>query len=380
VGDEVLQQVAARIRDTMRAGDVVARYGGDEFIVIVQDVADATEVTELARRVVRAVNQPIEVAGESVLVGASVGIALSLDGPEDPIRLLARADSAMYRAKDNSGSSIEIFDAALQKDVEFRTDIEAALATALSNRGGGGLRLEYQPIYDARSLELAGLEALIRWDRPGHGLLAPDAFIPIAETSGLIIDLDCWVLEHATAQLVEWAEVTGLSHVPLAVNISGRHLLSGRLPAHLRAVLAETGLDPGRLTVEITETVLLKDLVVAGGELDAVRALGVKVAIDDFGTGYTSLAHLQRLPMDIIKIDRSFVSQLGEQRGRALVRMVTVFGHSMDIAVVAEGVETRAELAELQAMHADQLQGFLLSRPLMPRAVAAAAADLLEMA
>jgi EAL domain-containing protein (putative c-di-GMP-specific phosphodiesterase class I) len=244
-----------------------------------------------------------------------------------------------------------------------------ALAAALAQPGGGGLRLCYQPIVDATSEALVAIEALVRWDRPGHGLLAPDSFIPIAEASALIIGLDCWVLDEAARQLVEWSGDSVLANIPLSVNISGRHLLSRRLPGHISSVLARTGIDPRRLTVEITETVVLEDLVVAADELEAVRALGVKVAIDDFGTGHTSLAHLQQLPIDTIKIDRSFISQLDAKRGRALVRMVTGFGRSMDITVVAEGVETSAELSVLQAMGADQVQGYLLSRPLEPEAL-----------
>jgi EAL domain-containing protein (putative c-di-GMP-specific phosphodiesterase class I) len=215
------------------------------------------------------------------------------------------------------------------------------------------------------------MEALIRWDRPLHGRLPPDSFIPIAEATALIIDLDCWILGAATRQLAAWSAVAELADVPVAVNISGRHLLSHRLSQHLRAALDATGVDPHRLTVEITETVLLTDLVSAAAELGAVRALGVKVAIDDFGTGYTSLAHLQQLPIDTIKIDRSFVSQLNAQRGNSLVRMVTDLGHAIDVNIVAEGVETDEEMSALQAIGADHLQGFLLAKPLEPGALPA---------
>ena len=226
-----------------------------------------------------------------------------------------------------------------------REDIETALTAALADPAGGGLQLHYQPVLDAASGALVGVEALIRWDRPGHGLLPPDSFIPIAEATALIIDLDCWVLAEATRQLVAWSAVAELADVPVAVNISGRHLLSRQLPDHIRAVLDQTGIDPHRLSIEITETVLLTDLVAAAAELDAVRALGVKVAIDDFGTGYTSLAHLQQLPIDTIKIDRSFISQLNVRRGSSLVRMVTDLGHAIDINIVAEGVETDEEMS-----------------------------------
>ncbi|MCU1591123.1 MAG: hypothetical protein JWP11_2379 [Frankiales bacterium] len=372
-GDEVLRQVASRMVQALRGGDFVARFGGDEFVVVAQ-TTDVGEMTELARRLIDVISEPITVGHEKLSVGASIGISLSLDGPEDPAQLLARADAAMYRAKQHNGSAIELFDAELQAELLQRVDVEAALGDALAQPDGGGLRLNYQPIVDAATERLVGLEALVRWDRPGHGILPPDAFIPIAESTDLIVDLDCWVLDEVARQLVVWDEDPVLVGIPVSVNISGRHLLSRRLPGHISSVLARTGIDPRRIAVEITETVVLDDLLGAADELEAVRALGVKVAIDDFGTGYTSLAHLQQLPIDTIKIDRSFVSQLDAKRGRALVRMVTVFGKSMNITVVAEGVETSAELSALQAMGADHVQGYLLSRPLGAEALATWAA------
>lgn len=366
VGDEVLRQVAHRLSAGVRDGDFVARLGGDEFIVLAEGLADAADAVDLARRILHMINEPVEVAGARIVIGAAIGIALTLDGPEDPLRLLDRADAAMYRAKQHGGSGIEIFDADLQQQMTQREDIETALTAALADPAGGGLRLEYQPVLEARSQRLVGAEALIRWDRSGHGRLPPDTFIPIAEATALIIDVDCWVLSEAARQLIAWSADPDLAEIPVAVNISGRHLLSRQLPDHIRAILDETGIDPHRLTIEITETVLLADLATAADALDTVRALGVKVAIDDFGTGYTSLAHLQRLPIDTIKIDRSFVSQLGLRRGASLVRMVTDLGHAIDINVLAEGVETSDEMSTLLAVGADQLQGFLLSRPLRP--------------
>jgi diguanylate cyclase (GGDEF)-like protein len=371
VGDEVLRQIAARMTEDLRSGDFLARLGGDEFVVVAEGVADAADATDLARRIVDTVSQPMEVAGLHITVGAAVGVALTLDGPEEPLRLLARADAAMYRAKLHDGSAIEIFDAGLQQQMIERVDIEAALTAALSAPDGGGLQLHYQPVLEAAAGSLAGVEALVRWERPDQGMLYPDSFIPIAEATNLIIALDCWVLAEATRQLDAWSTVPELADIPVAVNISGRHLLSHQLPNHIKAVLDQSGIDPHRLSIEITETVLLADLVGAAGELDAIRALGVKVAIDDFGTGYTSLAHLQQLPIDTIKIDRSFISQLNVRRGSSLVRMVTDLGHAIDINIVAEGVETSEEMQALQAIGADHLQGYLLSRPLTPTAMSA---------
>jgi diguanylate cyclase (GGDEF)-like protein len=370
VGDEVLREIAARVSVAVRAGDVVARLGGDEFVVIAEQVAGADGAMVLAHRVLDAIAAPIDVGTVPVSVGAAIGIAMTFDSPEEPLHLLARADAAMYRAKRHDRSAIEIFDAALQRHMIEREDVEQALARALDTPGGGGLLLHYQPVLDGDAGLVVGLEALVRWQRPGHGLLEPDAFIPIAEATSLIIDLDRWVLAEVGRRLVSWSDNPELALIPVAVNISGRHLQSAQLARHLREMLDDTGLAPERLTIEITETVLLEDLVSAAAELDAVRALGIRVAIDDFGTGYTSLAHLQHLPIDVIKIDRSFVGQLNTRRGKSLVRMVTDLGHAIDVDIIAEGVETDQELTALRAIGADRLQGFLLARPLDASALA----------
>jgi diguanylate cyclase (GGDEF)-like protein len=374
-GDEVLRHIASRLSLGVRAGDFVARLGGDEFVVIAESIADVADATDLARRLIEAISEPIAIGTVHVAIGAAVGIAMPLDGPEDALSLLGRADAAMYRAKHHERSAIEVFDADLQRQLLDREEVSTALAVALADPAAGGLHLNYQPVLDAATGAMVGVEALIRWDRAEHGLLAPDSFIPIAERTALIIDLDCWVLAEAARQQVAWSAVPELATVPVAVNISGRHLLSRQLPGHIRAVLDQTGIEPRHLSIEVTETVLLADLISAAAELDAVRAMGVRVAIDDFGTGYTSLAHLQQLPIDTIKIDRSFISQLNARRGSALVRMVTDLGHAIEVNIVAEGVETGEEMSALQAMGADHLQGFLLCRPLSPAALTAWAHD-----
>ncbi|HXR54041.1 MAG TPA: EAL domain-containing protein, partial [Acidimicrobiales bacterium] len=366
MGDEVLRQIASRLSGCARAGDLVARLGGDEFVLVSERIAGVDGAMELAHRVVAAVSRPIDLGALSVTVGAAVGVAMTLDGPEDPLRLLARADAAMYRAKHHDRSAIEMFDVVLQRQLVEREDVERALALALAEPDGGGLLLHFQPILRAGSGAIAGVEALVRWNRPGRGFLPPDAFVPIAESTSLIIELDRWVLAEVGRHLLSWSEDPELAHIPVAVNISGRHLQSGELVRHIASFLEQTGLDPSRLEIEITETVLLDDLVVAAAELDAVRGLGVRVAIDDFGTGYTSLAHLRHLPIDMIKIDRSLVAQLNLRRGSSLVRMVTDLGHAIDLGVIAEGVETDEELSVLRDMGADEVQGYLISGPLDP--------------
>jgi len=364
MGDEVLRQVSLRLTDCAGAGDLVARLGGDEFVVVSERITGVDRAMDLAHRVISGVTRPIDLGQVSVTVGAAVGVAMTLDGPEDPLRLLARADAAMYRAKHHDRSAIEMFDVVLQGQLVEREDVERALAQALAAPDGGGLLLHFQPIFTTATGAIAGVEALVRWNRPGRGFLPPDAFVPIAESTSLIIDLDRWVLAEVGRHLLAWSDDRDLAHVPVAVNISGRHLQSGELARHLATLLARTGIEPSRLEIEITETVLLDDLVVAAAELDAVRGLGVRVAIDDFGTGYTSLAPLQHLPIDSIKIDRSLVSQLNRRRGSSIVRMVIDLGHAIDLVVIAEGVETEAEQRALADMGADYVQGYLRCGPL----------------
>ena len=311
VGDEVLRQVAARM--TARPAQRRLRRPPRRRRVRRRrrrPSPTSPRPPRLARRIVDAVSETIEIGTLRIHIGAAVGVALSLDGPEEPLRLLARADAAMYRAKLHERSAIEIFDADLQRQMLEREDIESALTVALADPTGGGLQLHYQPVLDAASGALVGAEALIRWDRPEPGPSFPDAFIPIAEATALIIDLDCWVLAEATRQLVAWSAVADLATCRSPSTSPAGTCSAASCPATSRRRSTRPGIDPRRLIIEITETVLLTDLVAAADELDAVRALGVKVAIDDFGTGYTSLAHLQQLPIDTIKIDRSFISQL----------------------------------------------------------------------
>jgi diguanylate cyclase (GGDEF)-like protein len=362
-GDRVLCEVARRLLATVRHADLVARLGGDEFLVLAEDLASTDEPVALARRLSEAVNTPIALGSLRVKVGVSIGITMAVDPDSNPLELLAQADQALYRAKQQGGSAIVVYDETLQQELRDRADVEIALNRALA-RGDDELMLYWQPIVETGSGRPLGVEALIRWNRPGHGLVGPDQFIGIAEASDLIIDLDRWVMQRAIAMLAAWQAQPDLAHLTVAINVSGRHLLNGDVPAHLEAALAGSGVQPDRLTIELTETVLLTDLEGAASQLDAVRALGVRVAVDDFGTGYTSLAHLRYLPMDILKIDRSFVSQLPARRDRDLARMLTDLGHSFGVRIVAEGVETDAQLSTLRQIGCDELQGYLIARPM----------------
>ena len=364
VGDVVLKQLAHRMSGAARREDFLARLGGDEFVVIAEGLGDGSEATAIAARLIESAGQRVQVNGAQIVVAAHVGIAFALDGAadDDSSQLLARADLALDRAKRAANSRVEIYDESLQQELISRAQIEEDLHAAL-NDGGAGLFLQYQPVIDARSGELTSVEALVRWRRPGHGRCQPDDFIPAAEASDLIIRLDCWVLATALAQLREW-DRSGLGKIGVAVNISGRHLLSGTVTEHITEALSAGSIEPSRLSLELTETVLLTDLPAVGVEMERLRGLGVRISIDDFGTGYTSLAHLQHLTVDVIKIDRSFVQRLPGGRDSSLVQMVTDLGHHLGVSIVAEGVERDEQLAALRDVGCDSLQGFLIARPL----------------
>jgi diguanylate cyclase (GGDEF)-like protein len=363
VGDAILSDIARRMAGAARGGDFLARLGGDEFVVIAEGIGDGAEATAIAARLIDAASEPVDVDGMRVTVAARVGIAFALDGAaDDPSQLLARADLALSRAKHAVNSRIEIYDESMQRALVARGEIEQDLHAAL-DRDGEGLFLQYQPVIDTTSGELTAVEALVRWDRREHGRTQPNDFIPVAEASDLIIRLDCWVLGAALAQLQQWSRA-GSEEINLAVNISGRHLLSGQLVEHVAEALDASGIEPRRLVLELTETVLLADLPAVAVEAERLRNLGVRVSIDDFGTGYTSLAHLQHLTVDEIKIDRSFIQQLPGGRDSSLVRMVTELGHHLGVSIVAEGVETEDQLAALRDVGCDSLQGFLIARPL----------------
>ncbi len=364
VGDDVLREVAGRMSRVARAGDFVARLGGDEFMILVENVHEADEVAALADRMVEEIGRHIELSSLRVQIGASVGIAFAWSGQEEAAQLLAWADLAVYRAKQRSAGRVEIYDTTLQQQLLERAEVEDALARAIP---AGELFLLYQPVIDVDTGRLAGLEALVRWDRPGHGIQPPTSFIPIAETSNLIIDLDRWVLEEATRQMAAWRDTPELAHVGLAVNVSGRHLLSQTLHDHMVGLMArwdQLGLDPSRLTLEITETVLLNDLATAAQQLSAIRELGVGVAIDDYGTGFTSVTHLQQLPIDVIKIDRTFINRRLTPRDRALLTMITDLGHHLGVSITAEGVETSDQFDVLADIGCDQAQGYFMAHPL----------------
>lgn len=363
IGDGILTSVATRIAKVARRTDFLARLGGDEFVIISEGIDDVKEATAIAARLVETLGEPVEIDGMSIAVAASVGIAFAMDGVADEgSQLLARADLALYRAKRSDHSSVEVYDDALRADLVKRSEIESDLRACLEGFAPG-LFLEYQPVTDAASGKLESVEALVRWNRPRHGLCTPGEFVPVAEASDLIVELDRWVLATALSQQRAWAAAAE-GEIAVAVNISARHLLSGHLVEHATEALEASGVPAHLVTLELTETLLLTDLPGVALDLERLRALGVRVAIDDFGTGFTSLAHLQHLTVDAVKIDRSFTSQLPAGRDRRLVELITDVGHHLGMTVVAEGVETEEQLGALRSIGCDLLQGFLISQSL----------------
>ncbi len=333
--------------------------------MIAERVEGPAAAEALAARLVDVLAPPIVADGAEVRVGASVGTSIGVAGAVAPTDLLREADIAAYRAKAAGKGRHELFGDDLRREIAERADLERAFAIALP---AGDITFVYQPIVSLDTDRIYGIEALARWNRKGHGPVPPDRFVAIAESSDLVIDLGRHALRRATAQLAAWSEMGGeLAESSVFVNISRRHVLGSTLAADVREALDLSGIAPHRLVVEVTERVLIDDeLVLAATSLAAVRALGVRVAIDDYGTGYTSLAHLGRLPADVLKIDRSFVQAIDRPQEATLVRLVADAARLLDLTCLAEGVETREQLDALRDVGCDAVQGYLLGRPQPP--------------
>jgi diguanylate cyclase (GGDEF)-like protein len=358
-GDEVLRQVARRMRQEIREGDFVARLGGDEFVAGIEDADDEEGAVRLAHRLIAAVSQPIQVSEDlTVHVGASVGIALGRGGETDVETLLHEADLAVYRAKAAGRGCAELFNGTARAALKERNDMERALVNAIAD---DELVLHYQPVVDLETGAVDCYEALVRWDRPGIGLLQPDEFLPVAESSDLICQLDTWVLRAAVAQLSRWNRQRGDRKLQVAVNVSGRHVSQHRIQSDVAGALRVTTVDPGQLVVEVTETALM-DGSVAATNLAALRSTGVVVSLDDFGTGYQSSAQLSRLPIDVVKIDKGYVDARSTS-ARSLLELMVRAAHAFGAKVVAEGVESEEQLELIKELGCDYAQGFHLGRP-----------------
>ncbi|HYM58659.1 MAG TPA: EAL domain-containing protein, partial [Solirubrobacteraceae bacterium] len=355
-GDELLRVLAPRLGDSLRAVDTVARFGGDEFVVLCDGVEDELEAMLLARRLAEVAETPVDVAGSPVHVTTSVGVTVA--GPDSDVETLIRdADTALYRAKGRGRGRCELFDAPMRAEVTARLELEIGLREALEE---GRLALHYQPMVDLRTGSPTALEALMRWTHPVRGPVSPAEFIPVAEESGLIVPLGRWALREACAQVVALGDV----ELPVSVNVSARQLSHPGLVADVGAALADSGLDPRRLWLELTESVLLDERDSPLSTLTELKALGVTLLLDDFGTGYSSLARLQRFPLDILKIDRSFVAEMTtDPRAAALVVAVVTMAASLGLLVMPEGVETEAQREALLELGCVQGQGYLFARP-----------------
>jgi diguanylate cyclase (GGDEF)-like protein len=361
-GDEVLRHVARRMSQEIREGDFLARLGGDEFVVGIEDASDEAAAITLAHRLISAISEPIPISETlTVHVGASVGIALGRGGETDVETLLHEADLAVYRAKAAGRGCAELFSGSARAALKEFTDVERALVEAIAD---DELVLHYQPIVNLETWSVDCYEALVRWDRPGVGLLAPDDFLPVAETSDLICQLDTWVLRAAVAQLSRWNRQRGDQTLQVAVNVSGRHISQHRIQSDVAGALRVSTVDPGQLVVEVTETALM-DGSVAATNLDALREAGVVVSLDDFGTGYQSSSQLSRLPVDVVKIDKRYVDATSTA-SRSLLELMVKAAHAFGASVVAEGVETEAQLALVREVGCEYGQGFYLGRPSPP--------------
>ncbi|MDO9713701.1 bifunctional diguanylate cyclase/phosphodiesterase [Paracraurococcus lichenis] len=356
VGDALLKAVTARLLDSVRETDTVARLGGDEFAIVQTDSEQPTAATTLAKRLVEALSAPFELDGQQIVVGTSIGIAMVPGDGEDADTLLKNADMALYRAKAEGRGRWRFFEPEMDARMQLRRALETDLRRALA---AGEFELFYQPIVAVASRQVSGLEALIRWRHPERGLVPPDAFIPLAEEIGLIVPIGEWVLAQACREAVSW---TGTPKV--AVNLSPVQFASRGLVDAVAAALELSGLDPARLELEITETVMLQDTQATLATLHRLKGLGVRIAMDDFGTGYSSLSYLQRFPFDKVKIDRSFTRELGQSRqSGAIVGAVTDLCLGLDMTTTAEGVESEAQFAALLHKGCQEAQGYLFSRP-----------------
>jgi diguanylate cyclase (GGDEF)-like protein/PAS domain S-box-containing protein len=369
-GDELLVEVAQRLRICVRGGDIVARLGGDEFTVLLEEIDAEAEAHLVAERIGEALRTPVRLGDRDVFVSASIGVALSTAPRIEPEGLLRNADIAMYRSKAAGKARHSMYDAGMKKFAMERLELETDLRHALAL---GQFRIHYQPILRLSDGRFSEVEALLRWERPGHGLMAPLTFIPVAEETGLIVPIGRWVIQEACHQAKIWN--TAFPNDPplvMSVNLSARQFQDPNLVSDIDRAVQQNGLDPRGLKLEITESVAMHDIEASVHKLEALKAVGCQLAIDDFGTGYSSLGYLKRFPVDTLKIDRSFVERIGvDIQDAAIVQSVVALAKTLNLSVVGEGIESRAQAAQLLALGCDSGQGFLFARPQSAEAITA---------
>ncbi len=367
IGDQLLVATARRLESCLRPGDLVARLGGDEFAVILDHVRHVSDATQAAERIRERLTSPFNLSGHEVFISASIGIALNQTASEEPSEILRNADTAMYRAKDQGRGCFELFDRGMQARNAALSQLETGLRGALAR---DEFRVHYQPIISLETWRISGFEALLRWEHPQHGYISPLKFIPVAEESGLIIQIGQWVLREACQQLRVWQEQFP-SDPPLSisVNLSGKQFSQLDLIDCISQILKETGLDAGSLKIEITESAIIENIDAAAMMLKRIKALGIRLSLDDFGTGYSSLSYLHRFPIDTLKIDRSFVSRINLPKNAEIVKTILTLAGNLGMDVVAEGVETREQVLQLTGLNCEYVQGYLLSKPIDGRAM-----------
>ncbi len=369
-GDRLLTETARRLERVLRPGDSLARFGGDEFTVCLGDLSDCEHALRITERLLGVMRAPFVLDGERRYLTASIGLTLTGASGTDPEALLRDADAAMYRAKDRGKARVEVFDESMRKHAVERLELETSLRGALEREE---LRLLYQPKVELTGERIVGVEALLRWEHPGHGTIPPLKFIPLAEQSGLIVPIGAWVIQEACRTAARWQREFGRKDLIIAVNLSPRQLGSTELVGVVRQALEDTGLPPATLCLEVTESALMSDVSAAADTLHELKQLGVRLAVDDFGVGHASLKQLkQLLPVDVLKIDKSFVDGLTtDVEDRAIVEAVIILAGSLGLDTVAEGVEHADQADALRDLRCQLAQGYHFSRPVAPDAIAA---------
>ncbi|ERS86451.1 diguanylate cyclase [Marinobacter sp. EVN1] len=359
--DQLMLRLAERLRQTLRRVDSLMRIGGDELAIIVEKVEDSLDIAQIIRKVVSALDEPVMVDGQNVVVSASLGVATYPEAGDSPEELLRRANRAMFEAKRDPGTSYRFYDRQLHISAGYQLRLEADLRNALR---GKELELYYQPRIDLATEEVRGVECLLRWNHPERGLVGPDEFIPVAERSGLIVPIGYWVIEQACKRLQESTEL-GFPGLVFAVNLSFRQFHDRKMTETIFRIIFNANVDTSLLELELTESAMMHDPEYAQRCLRELNQLGISFALDDFGTGFSSLSNLQHLPISLVKIDKSFVQELGQSAdAEHIIRAIISLAHSLQISVVAEGVETEGQLEFLRQQHCDEIQGYYYARPM----------------
>ena len=362
-GDQLLQEIAVRLKQPLRAVDIVGRLGGDEFVILIEEVSDSNQVATVARKILASIIKPITLMGQECRITASIGICMYPKDAEDEQSLMKNADMAMYLAKEEGKNNYQFYSKNIQSKSLERLSIETNLRLALERNE---LSLHYQAKVDFKTNAITGVEALLRWQNPYLGSVTPTQFIPVAEETGLIVPIGKWVMKTACAQNVAWQK-QGLPAVCMAVNLSLRQLTDDNLIDDIRTALNDSGMAPNLLELEVTESMVMYNPVRMISVLAKIKSMGVRLAIDDFGTGYSSLAQIKRFPVDTLKVDRSFIRNLPQDaEDKAITEAIIAMGKALSLTVVAEGVETEEQMNFLKEHFCDEMQGFYFSKPIMP--------------